>query len=39
MHEWKNGKSMGQIAKKGRVPRCNGLLPVHAAYFPLSYHS
>jgi len=32
MHEGK-GKRMGQIAKKGRIPRCNRLLPVHADYF------
>jgi hypothetical protein len=31
MHEWK-GKRMGQIVKKGRIPRCNRLPPMPVAY-------
>jgi hypothetical protein len=31
MHEWK-GKRTGQIAKKGRIPRCNRLPLVPVAY-------
>ena len=32
----RKGKRMGKIAKKGRIPRCNGLLALHAAYFSLA---
>jgi hypothetical protein len=32
MHEWK-GKRVGQVAKTLGIPRCNRLLPLHAADF------